>query len=120
MNDKVVNFGAHKHDLGEDAMRFADLYFWMQHYKEKLRLQFFQDIEKMKTEGADTEKLISRLIRHERARKVMRDAFNEVTDNPRFRLNYNTLLELCDEYGITEFKEGLLWFRTQVKPRSGS
>jgi hypothetical protein len=59
---------------------------------------------------------VSRLIRHERARKVMRDAFDEVADNPRPKLNpsYNTLLELCDEYGITEFKEGL----SHVRPKT--
>jgi hypothetical protein len=97
-----VNLEAYRHDPYEDAMRVADLYFWMQRYKKKLRLQFLEDIARMKTEGADTEELMSRLIRHERARKVMRDAFDEVADNPRSRLNpsYNTLVELCDEYGL--------------------
>jgi len=62
---------------------------------------------------------MSRLIRHERARQVMRDAFDEVAVEPKYRHwfkpSYNTLLELCDEYGITEFKEGLLW----VRPKGG-
>jgi hypothetical protein len=99
-----------------EGYEVAYLYFDMQHYKKELRLQFLEDIARMKAEGADTEALMSRLIRHERARKVMRDAFDEVADNPRPRLNpsYNTLLELCDEYGITEFKEGL----SHVRPKT--
>jgi hypothetical protein len=123
-HDKVVNLRAHKYQPEEDAMQVAYLYFDMQHYKKKLRLQFLEDIARMKAEGADTEELMSRLIRHERARKVMRDAFDEVADNPRSRLNpsYNTLVELCDEYGINEFKERLLLVRPTdgLEPRSRS
>jgi hypothetical protein len=119
---KVVNLMAHKYQREEDAMQVAYLYFYMQRYKRKLRLQFLEDIARMKAEGADTEELMSRLIRHERARKVMRDAFDEVADNPRSRLNpsYNTLVELCDEYGINEFKERLLLVRPTdgLEPRS--
>jgi hypothetical protein len=54
-HDKVVNLRAHKYQPEEDAMQVAYLYFDMQHYKKKLRLQFLEDIARMKAEGADTE-----------------------------------------------------------------
>jgi hypothetical protein len=116
MNDKVVNLEAHKHELEmqsyEDAMRVADLYFYLQRYKKELRVQFLQDIEKMKTEGADLEGLVSRLIRHERAVKTMRFAFDEVAGNE--KPSFSTLVELCDEYGLNEFKERLLFVRPKT------
>jgi hypothetical protein len=97
----------------EDAMRVAYLYFEMQHYKKELRLQLVEDIARMKAEGASPEELIARVTRHDRTRRVMRDAFDEVADNPRSRMNpsYDILIELCDEYGIGEFKELLLHVR---------
>src|SRR5262249_52223545 len=55
MNDKVVNLGAYKWEREPYAYRCADLYFAMQHYKKKMRLQFLEDIARMKAEGADTE-----------------------------------------------------------------
>ena len=116
-HDKVVNLRAHKYQP-------ADLYFDMQHYKKKLRLQLVEDIARMKAEGASPEELIARVTRHDRARRVMRDAFDEVADNPRSRMNpsYDILIELCDEYGIGEFKELLLHVRPTdgLEPRSRS
>ena len=54
-----------------------------------------------------------RRTNHARHQLLSISAFDEVADNPRSRLNpsYNTLVELCDEYGIAEFKELLLHAR---------
>lgn len=112
MSDKVVNLEAYKYELEMEGYEVAYLYFYMQDYKKKLRLQFLQDIEKMKTEGADPEELVSRLIRHERSVKTMRFAFDEVAGNE--KLSFSTLVELCDEYGLNEFKERLLHVRPKT------
>jgi hypothetical protein len=118
MTDKVVNLGAYKWEREPYAYKCADLYFAMQHYKKKMRLQFLEDIARMKAEGADTEELLARVVKHDRARRVMRDAYDEIADNPRSRMNpsYDMLIEMCDEYGIPEFKELLL----EVRPMNAN
>ena len=89
-----------KYELG------ANLFFYQQRYKKKLRLQFLQDIEKMKTEGASVEDLLSHLRRHERTVRTLRSAYDEVAGN--IKPSFRTILKLCDEYGLSEFKERLL------------
>ena len=72
MTDNIVNLEDHKpkgYGLKGDGV--ADLWFYLQRYKKELRTQFLQDIDKMKAEGADTDTLLARLIRHERSVKAM-------------------------------------------------
>jgi hypothetical protein len=112
MTEKVVTLEDHR----DDPYAVAHLYFYLQDYKKKLRLQFLQDIEKMKTEGADTDALVARLRKHERSVRTMRFAFDEVAGND--KPNFNSLVEDCDRYGINEFKQRLLYVR-EIDKRHG-
>jgi len=110
MTENIVNLEDHKpkgYGLKGDGV--ADLWFYLQRYKKELRTQFLQDIDKMKAEGADTDTLLARLIRHERSVKAMRYAFDEVAENP--NPTFDRLVWLCDEYGLSEFKERWLFVR---------
>ncbi|PWT77884.1 MAG: hypothetical protein C5B60_02035 [Chloroflexi bacterium] len=89
------------------------LYVWMQDYKEELRLKFLEDIKRMITEKASTDQLMARLIKHERARRTMREGYDEVGNNVH-KHDFDILMEMCDEYGIAEFKEQLLYVRSNL------
>jgi len=112
MTDKVE---AHPEANGyDDGMRFADLWFHLQELKKKMRLQFLQDIKKMIADGASTEELLDRLLKHERARRTTRDLHNMATHNEAAAaiFTYDYLIELCDEYGVpAEYKEHCLFVR---------
>ena len=100
----------------EDHDYTSELYFWMQGYKKELRLQFLEDIKRMMAEGASTDELMARLVKHERARRTMRDGYDEVGNNGcRPRWDLDILSELCDEYGIGKFKEALLYTKSNLK-----
>ena len=93
----------------------GDLYFYLQRYKKELRLQFLQDIARMKAENATEEELLARLIKQERSVKIMRFAFDQVAGNP--NPDFSDLLQRCDEYGLNEFKDRVLFVRLQEKDR---
>jgi hypothetical protein len=98
----------------EDSDYTSELYFWMQRYKKELRLQFLEDIKRMIAEGANTDELMARLVKHERARRTMREGYDQVGNNePKWDLD--TLSKLCDEYGIGKFKEALLYTQSNLK-----
>jgi len=98
----------------DDGDYTSDLYFWMQGYKRELRLQFLEDIKGMIKENASTDKLMVRLIKHERARRTMREGYDEVGNNVH-KHDFDILMQMCDEYGIAEFKEQLLYVRSNLK-----
>ena len=88
----------------------GDLYFYLQRYKKELRLQFLQDIHRMKEEGVDQDAMIERLVKHERSVKAMRYAFDLVAGNP--NPTFSMLLGECDRHGLNEFRDRLLFTRT--------